>query len=93
MGYTTYRLHVEAFTFWTSWCLLRRREQSPAGVDFVGGWYNSARRRVNAVAINELFFTAFPEMEFDSFLTIGRTTQLPVEHAPHQRVGRHRCGP
>ena len=23
------------------------------------------------MAINELFFTAFPEMEFDSFLTIG----------------------
>ena len=63
--------------------LLWRRKRSPlVGVDLVGGWYNSPLVvGWNAVAINELFLTSFPEMEFDSFLTIG-TDNSSVEPHP-----------
>ena len=73
-GYTTYRLYVECLHPLDFVVSCSGDESNPLLLASTSseGWYNSALAAGwNAVAINELFFTAFPEMEFDSFLTIG----------------------
>ena len=73
-GYTTYRLFVECLHPLDFVVSCSGDESNPLLLASTSseGWYNSALAAGwNAVAINELFFTAFPEMEFDSFLTIG----------------------
>ncbi len=73
-GYTTYRLYVECLHPLDFVVSCSGDESNPLLLASTSseGWYNSELAAGwNAVAINELFFTAFPEMEFDSFLTIG----------------------
>ena len=73
-GYNTYRLYVECLHPLDFVVSCSGDENNPLLLASTSseGWYNSALAAGwNAVAINELFFTAFPEMEFDSFLTIG----------------------
>jgi hypothetical protein len=46
-----------------------------------GGWYNNAANPSwNASGLNPVFFGFFPELEFDSFLTIGASSSLDAEH-------------
>ena len=73
-GYNTYRLYVECLHPLDFVVSCSGDESNPLLLASTSseGWYNSALAAGwNAVAINELFFAAFPEMEFDSFLTIG----------------------
>lgn len=73
-GHNTYRLYVECLHPLDFVVSCSGDETNPLLIASTSpeGWYNSALAAGwNAVSINELFFTAFPEMEFDSFLTIG----------------------
>ena len=73
-GYNTCRLYVECLHPLDFVVSCSGDESNPLLLASTSedGWFNPALAAGwNAVAINELFFTAFPDMEFDSFLTIG----------------------
>ena len=82
-GYNTYRLYVECLHPLDFVVSCSGDESNPLLLASTSseGWYNSPLAAGwNAVAINELFFTAFPEMEFDSFLTIGADNSSMEPH-------------
>ena len=83
-GYNTYRLYVECLHPLDFVVSCSGDESNPLLLASTSseGWYNSPLAAgPNAVGINELFFTSFPELEFDSFLTIG-TDNSSIEPHP-----------
>lgn len=78
-GMTTWRMYVNTLnsTDFISSCY--GAEDSPMIIESTStpGWYNHAEiSEVFATAINPVFFSTFPELEYDSWLTIGVASAL-----------------
>ncbi len=73
-GYSTYRLYVDCLHPLDFVVSCSGDETNPLLLASTSseGWYNSPLAAGwNAAAINALLFSSFPDLEYDSFLTIG----------------------
>ncbi|MBV42149.1 MAG: hypothetical protein CL834_03865 [Crocinitomicaceae bacterium] len=78
-GQTTYRVYVGLVNETDFLSSVYGGEETPLSISTTTGFYNSAFGGTTAAAINPLFFSAFPEVEYDSWLTIGIDSQPEVD--------------
>ncbi len=74
-GETTYRVYVDLVNESDFLSSVYGGADSPLSISTTTGFYNSAFGGTTAAVINPLFFSAFPEVEYDSWLTIGIDSQ------------------
>ena len=74
-GETTYRVYVDLVKESDFLSSVYGAADTPLSISTTTGFYNSAFGGTTAAVINPLFFSAFPEVEYDSWLTIGIDSQ------------------
>jgi hypothetical protein len=77
-GEITYRVYVDLVNETDFLSSVYGGEDTPLSITTTTGFYNSAFGGTTAAAINPALFAFFPELEFDSWLTIGIDSQ-PVD--------------
>ena len=74
-GQTTYRVYVDLVNESDFLSSIYGNEDAPLSISTTSGFYNSAFGGITAAEINPALFAFFPELEFDSWLTIGIDSQ------------------
>ena len=82
-GMTTYRMYVQTTSSDDAFSALWGDAEWPLLVSTTTAFYQHPLASHSAGSINPLFFDAFPEMEFDSWLTVGiESAPTPEDQAP-----------
>ena len=82
-GMTTYRMYVQTTSSDDAFSALWGDAEWPLLVSTTTAFYQHPSASHSAGSINPLFFDAFPEMEFDSWLTVGiESAPTPEDQAP-----------
>lgn len=75
-GFTTYRLHAVCANQTDFVSSVYGVAGTPLQINTTTFFYQNAFGGVNGTSINTAFFAFFPELEFDSWITIGRSSSL-----------------
>ena len=82
-GMTTYRMYVQTTSPDDAFSAMWGDAEWPLLVSTTTEFYQHPLANHTAGSINTLFFDAFPEMEFDSWLTVGiESSPTPEDQAP-----------